>query len=105
MMRDGQEDKMKSILNDVPVDFSMWVKDWVRRIDKEVGFLRHMSGVICAWIKNNTETRKEFAELAEEAGRLKPLVFFTLDDKMKHREEAIWRMIKPAHEVPFKIEE
>lgn len=91
---------IEELIEKVPDEFYKWVKETATRLHSEYEQIE----ILCSHIAQLAEsltTRKEQAEFIlrnKNTG-----VIFKMLDK-KDYSESIWKLIKPAHEVPFKQE-
>lgn len=96
---------IEELIDKVPDEFYKWVKETATRLNNEYEVIEQ---VICSHILDEVKdlpTRKEqaLAIFAEEDDKKYSGIVFKMLDK-KDYTEAIWKLIKPAHEVPFKKE-
>lgn len=93
-------ESLDELLERVPDEFYRWVED--TKHDLEMGFENiRKNVVVTANIISQLPTRKEQAiEIMKNNKEFSSIIFLILDDKPY--EEAIWRRLKPEHEVPFK---
>ena len=91
---------LDEILERVPDEFFKWVKDTKEKLERE--FKEWEKGA-----KEIYETAIKLPTRKEQAGVIKGFsqrgIVFKMLDKKPYA-EVIWKMIKPKHEVPFKME-
>lgn len=91
---------VEELIDKVPDEFYKWVKETATRLDNEYKEIEMLCSHI-AKLAKSFETRKEQAEFIKKYKNTG--VIFKMLDK-KDYSEAIWKLIKPAHELPFKNE-
>lgn len=96
LLRNDQS--VNELLERVPEEFSNWVKKTVADLTNKINEIGYLSE-ICLKDCEQFETRKEKAELIKKSKY--PGVVFAMLDKSDWKKLA-WRLIKPAHEIPFK---
>jgi RNA ligase len=94
-------DSYEELLERVPDEFYNWVKNTVKDLQEKYRAIevqaRHDFNTI--WGQDFGATRKGFAEIAKT--KANPNLLFALMDK-KDYSQAIWKMLRPAAEKPFK---
>lgn len=96
---------VEDLIDKVPDEFYKWVKETATKLNHEYEVIEQ---VICSEIYDqvkNLPTRKEqaLAIMSNEENKKYSGIVFKMLDKKPHS-EAIWKMIKPRYEVPFKQE-
>lgn len=100
LLRNGHE--IDELLDRVPDEFYEWVKSTKKKLEKGYTHIFRESMFVNKTLPRKN-TRKENAELIlSEHKELSPVIFRMMD--RKPYEEIIWRMLKPKHETPFKVE-
>lgn len=102
LLRHGQ--KLDDLIERVPDEFYKWVESTKERLIAEYNMIEAISYEDYDQIKN-LKTRKEQAVAIKKLdsnrkAKLSGIIFKILDKKPY--EDAIWRMIKPKAELPFK---
>lgn len=93
---------INELLESVPAEFADWVKETVKDLTKQYNIIDHIC--LQCWEKlKSLPTRKEQAiEVFKKDKDISGVIFKMLDNKPY--DELIWKMIRPAHETPFKME-
>lgn len=99
LLRNGQT--TEELLDRVPEEFSDWVKKTTIELMSQFAKICDECHKVCDSVRH-LETRKEQADyiLANTKDGKSGIVFAMLDDK--DYESGVWRLMKPAHEPPFR---
>ena len=92
---------IEEMIDHVPDEFYEWVKNTASRIEARYKEIKAISSLISIQSRKYP-TRKEKAEFIMQVAKFPSIVFLMLDGR--EYSKSIWKIIKPAHEVPFKKE-
>ena len=96
---------MDELLERVPDEFFAWVKKTKDNLEAEYNLVESLAVGHWEVVKNLPDRKAQALALSKIEPKQRvvvPIVFRLLDKKPY--EEIIWRMLKPKHETPFKIE-
>lgn len=94
-------DSYEELLDRVPDEFYQWVKTTVRELKEKYAAIEIRAVTDYSYIAHLSGDRKAFAAHAKQH-EYPQLLFSMLDGKPY--EAAIWKMLRPAAEKPFKME-
>lgn len=100
MLRDGKP--LDELLENVPDEFYGWVRETVAALHREHDVINTAAWADFDELKQLRSDRRAFAEAANKRDT-KHLLFALLDGKPI--EPLIWKQIKPARALPFRVDE
>lgn len=99
MLRNNQP--MDELLERVPDEFFSWVKKTRDNMVGEFKITEHVCKIAVDVVKR-LPTRKEQADYIVTQGKYAGIMFRMLDGK--DYADGIWKLLRPKHEVPFKVD-
>lgn len=100
ILRSG--DDIKDLLDHVPEEFEKWVNETTLELMDKFSYVCMDSNLKAAGAKN-LETRKEQAEHIMKHAEYPAIAFLMLDGR--DYEDAVWKLLKPKHEAPFRLDQ
>lgn len=95
-------ESMNELLERVPDEFFKWVKDTKDGLENDYANTERLCYAIYEEVKKLPSRKEQAFEVAKQEAKYMPIIFKMLDGKS--HEEIIWKILRPKHEVPFKIE-
>lgn len=99
LLRNGQT--TEELLDHVPEEFEKWVKDTTIELMNKFAFVGQQSHLVAA-SANKLKTRKKQAEYIKKHAEYPGIAFAMLDGK--DYEPAIWKLLKPPAEPPYRLD-